>query len=156
MRTTLLSMLNLRNLLESRRTEGDDDRLPVFFHLSKEVDAAALRKLLTDAPDISIVDQLESQLRDLVKLRHPERKLSETEYTTLIQSHIGDTPFVEYGVWVYYPWRKMLVHLLDESEFVEVRTIRNRYKITAEEQAQLASKKIGVIGLSVGQSVSLA
>ncbi|HRF79656.1 MAG TPA: hypothetical protein PL070_06180, partial [Flavobacteriales bacterium] len=60
-----------------------------------------------------------------------------------------------YGVWVFYPWADRLVHLLDEPEFALVRTDRNRNKITREEQAELATKKVGVIGLSVGQSVSL-
>jgi molybdopterin/thiamine biosynthesis adenylyltransferase len=48
-----------------------------------------------------------------------------------------------------------LVHLLDEEEFSIVRTSRNQYKITPEEQKTLSTKKVGVIGLSVGQSVSL-
>lgn len=47
------------------------------------------------------------------------------------------------------------MHLLDETEFSLVRSDRNRNKITREEQAVLTSKRIGVIGLSVGQSVSL-
>jgi hypothetical protein len=64
-------------------------------------------------------------------------------------------PPEEYGVWVYYPWSYRLVHLLDEAEFAQVRTDRNRNKITREEQAILATKKVGVIGLSVGQSVAL-
>lgn len=45
--------------------------------------------------------------------------------------------------------------MLDEQEFVEVRTNRNQYKITPEEQATLSVKKIGIIGLSVGQSIAL-
>ncbi|MGB1031398.1 MAG: ThiF family adenylyltransferase, partial [Flavobacteriales bacterium] len=61
----------------------------------------------------------------------------------------------DYGVWVYYPWLRKLVHLLDEKEFVECRTNRNKYKITAEEQEVLSKKVVGVVGLSVGQSVSL-
>ncbi len=47
------------------------------------------------------------------------------------------------------------MHVLDKEEFVEVRTNRNKYKITDDEQNHLAAKKIGVIGLSVGQSVAL-
>ncbi len=43
-----------------------------------------------------------------------------------------------------------------EKEFAIVRTNRNKHKITAAEQETLAQKKIGVMGLSVGQSVSLA
>jgi ThiF family len=48
------------------------------------------------------------------------------------------------------------VHLLDEPEFSVVRTSRNHYKITPAEQSTLAAKKIGVIGLSVGQTIALA
>jgi tRNA A37 threonylcarbamoyladenosine dehydratase/nitroreductase len=48
-----------------------------------------------------------------------------------------------------------MVHILDEEEFITVRTSRNQYKITPEEKAILAGKKIGVIGLSVGQAVSV-
>lgn len=61
----------------------------------------------------------------------------------------------EFGNWVYYPWRNCLVHVLPEKEFIQVRTVRNKFKITQEEQDLLAEKKIGVIGLSVGQSVAL-
>lgn len=61
----------------------------------------------------------------------------------------------EHGVWVYFPWNKTLVHLLDQEEFLFVRTNRNRDKITEQEQQILAKKKIGIIGLSVGQSVAL-
>ena len=35
------------------------------------------------------------------------------------------------------------------------RTNRNRYKITAKEQETLASKRVGVLGLSVGQAITL-
>jgi molybdopterin/thiamine biosynthesis adenylyltransferase len=60
----------------------------------------------------------------------------------------------QFGVWVYYPWANALTHLLAEDDFIEIRTNRNRNKITVEEQAILAKKKIGIIGLSVGQSVA--
>lgn len=58
-------------------------------------------------------------------------------------------------MWAYYPWLEKLVHILDEEEYILVRTNRNKHKITQEEQDLLRQKKIGVIGLSVGQSVSL-
>jgi len=56
--------------------------------------------------------------------------------------------------WVYYPWNKQLFKILEEKEFIKVRTSRNNYKITEEEQIGLSKKKIGVVGLSVGRSVS--
>ena len=61
----------------------------------------------------------------------------------------------EFGIWIYYPWCQKLVHTLNEKEFIELRTSRNKYKITEEEREVLSLKTIGVIGLSVGQSVSL-
>ncbi|MEP6633657.1 MAG: Rv1355c family protein, partial [Luteimonas sp.] len=42
-----------------------------------------------------------------------------------------------------------------EADFVWLRTNRNQHKITAEEQSLLANKKIGIVGLSVGQSIAL-
>jgi molybdopterin/thiamine biosynthesis adenylyltransferase len=82
-------------------------------------------------------------------------KFSKEALDEAARAHLKGTPPAAYGVWVYYPWNFRLVHLLDEAEFALVRTDRNRNKITREEQAVLATKKVGVIGLSVGQSVSL-
>jgi len=101
------------------------------------------------------LDSIDSQLRDLVKLENPQKTLTETEYLERIALKLNGKSASEYGVWVYYPWKNTIVHLLDEEEFVRVRTIRNAYKITFEEQALLRTKKVGVIGLSVGQSVAL-
>lgn len=50
-----------------------------------------------------------------------------------VDAYLGQTPPEEYGVWVYYPWSTRLVHLLDEAEFIELRTNRNKYKLTPEE-----------------------
>lgn len=78
------------------------------------------------------------------------------DYEQFVARQLAGRPLEEYGVWVYYPWRDCLVHLLPEADFVRVRTNRNATKITAAEQQLLAGKKIGVVGLSVGQSVALA
>jgi molybdopterin/thiamine biosynthesis adenylyltransferase len=68
---------------------------------------------------------------------------------------LNNQPIEKYGVWAYYGWSKRLVHLLPKEAFIELRTNRNKLKITAEEQNLLATKKVGIIGLSVGQSVAL-
>lgn len=133
-----------------------ESRTPEFFRLAQEEDRQRLNALLEKQPGCKVLDQIEGQLRDLLKLENPERPLTEEEYRKGIEAKLGGAPREYYGVWVYYPWRNLLVHLLDEEEFIRVRTIRNAYKITFEEQAILRTKKVGVIGLSVGQSVSLA
>ncbi|MGH2644487.1 MAG: ThiF family adenylyltransferase, partial [Chitinophagaceae bacterium] len=72
-----------------------------------------------------------------------------------VTEHLNGCVQEDYGVWVYYPWNEKIVHLLDEKEFSTLRTNRNLYKITPEERDSLSTKLIGVIGLSVGQSVAL-
>ena len=72
------------------------------------------------------------------------------------RQHLGGRPVEEYGRWAFFPWSGQLVHLLDRDEFRELRFNRNAYKITPDEQRQLADGRIGVVGLSVGFSVAMA
>ncbi|MFM9983698.1 MAG: ThiF family adenylyltransferase, partial [Flavobacteriales bacterium] len=147
---------NLTQLLIQQSAPEDESWQPVFFRLSEETDAAALEKLLSNNPNIVVRDQILLQLKDLVKLENPQKTLTEEEYSEQIAFKLNGKTSDFYGVWVYYPWKREIVHLLDEEEFIRVRTIRNAYKITFEEQRLLRTKKIGVIGLSVGQSVAMA
>ncbi len=149
-------MIEEMKQLLANRGNDDDAVAPVFFRLVSEPDYVAMASLLKARPHIRVFDSLERQLQELVESSHPGRTLNPEERKALVEAHLGDVPMVEYGVWVYYPWNDTLVHMLDEEEFVNMRTNRNRYKITDDEQALLRTKRIGVIGLSVGQSVSLA
>jgi hypothetical protein len=116
-------------------------------------DQELLEQIKSDS-NVHVFDQLEIQIAELIKLRSPMVTFSkdaiQDEVRKFLKKHNG-----QYGHWVYYPWNKHLVKILPEQEFIEVRTIRNKYKITAEEQKILQGKAIGVIGLSVGQSVAL-
>lgn len=137
-------------------SKSDNEILcPVFFKLEEESDSNNLHQLIKNNPQLVIIDEIKSQLEELIKLRHPQEKLTEEQLSQKIETHLGQTKIDNYGVWVYYPWRNTLVHLLDEKEFVEVRTNRNQYKITPEEEEILATKKIGIIGLSVGKAIAL-
>lgn len=126
---------------------------PYFYRLKNSDEVLAFTDLLQQH-NIVVVDNIYSQLQELVKCLYPSKRLKEEEYQELISAHIQSQNIYEYGVWVYYPWNNKLVHLLDKEEFIKVRTNRNRNKITNEEQTTLLNKKIGVIGLSVGQSIA--
>lgn len=128
---------------------------PIFFRLNDQSQQKELQNLLNQKPNIRVYDTIKSQLKELVKTSRPNKTLKMDEIETLIQSHLNGTDINEYGVWVYYPWSDKLVHIVDEEEFTLLRTNRNMYKITNPERITLSKKKIGVIGLSVGQSVSL-
>lgn len=129
---------------------------PVFFRLSVQIEKQNFFDLVKEKPFIKIFDQIKSQVEELLKLVSPKTSFSKEKLSDAAKEYIGSLVPEEFGVWVYYPWSNTIVHLLDEKEFIIVRTNRNKNKITSEEQDILGTKKVGVIGLSVGQSVSLA
>ncbi|AUX46130.1 hypothetical protein SOCE26_076350 [Sorangium cellulosum] len=143
-------------LVERRQSQASSTEWrPRLFRPASGADAEALERLLRDDARVQVFDTIDRQLADLVKTRHPRQKLDELRVARLVEEHLGGAAREAYGVWVHYPWSHRLVHLLDEAEFVELRTNRNKYKISGEEQAALAGRRIGVVGLSVGQSVAL-
>lgn len=128
---------------------------PQFYRLSDTKDRQLFDELIASNPSLQVLDELDGQLRELIKIQNPKIKIKDHEYPELVAKHLANRNSKEYGVWVYYPWANRVLHLLDEEEFTEVRTNRNRYKLTKEEQQDLSTKVIGIIGLSVGQSIAL-
>jgi molybdopterin/thiamine biosynthesis adenylyltransferase len=129
---------------------------PQFFNLSEEIQKNEFEELLSSNENLQVYDHIYTQVEELIKCLHPTIVfLPPTELAKAVENQFGGKPTDEYGVWVYYPWAAKVVHLLAEQEFALVRTNRNKHKITEQEQQALAQKKIGVMGLSVGQSVSL-
>lgn len=100
-------------------------------------------------------DTFLQQLDGLIASRHPQRRLSSDELRQKRAEYLAGRTPERVGVWVYYPWRRALVHLLDELDFVELRTSRNRHKISRDEQQELSRKRVGIIGLSVGAQVAI-
>lgn len=147
-------MNNISDLLEETKQQ-DAVYTPVIFRLNDHTDRKTFDALIETGKVSFVYDEIYGQLQELVKSEHPAIKIKKEDYPGLISKHLDGRDIFEYGVWVWYPWNQRLVHLLDEDEFIEVRTNRNRYKITREEQARLKSKKIGIVGLSVGQSIAL-
>jgi len=145
----------LAKALAAGRQQNQDKKV-TFYRLQDPGQASALAALLQQNPAIAVFDELQAQLAELMKLRHPSERLTDQQIRELAAAHLGSTPPEAYGVWVYYPWSAKVIHLLDEAEFIELRTSRNQQKITTEQRDILSKKKIGVIGLSVGQSVAMA
>lgn len=101
-----------------------------------------------------VVDRIDSQLAEYLKLQAPQQQWSTDEAMLAARARLGEAP-EHYGTWVYYPWKNTVVHLLSEAEFIAVRTNRNQLKITTHEQNLLRGKCVGIIGLSVGSGVAI-
>lgn len=127
---------------------------PVLFDLKKDDELTGFLEIL-DTKDPVVTDEIFDQVKELVKCKYPRKRLSGDALINATHEHFGDIPLELYGKWAYYPWSNRMVHILDEDEFVEVRTNRNHYKISPAEQKILATKIVGLVGLSVGQSVAV-
>jgi hypothetical protein len=136
----------------STDTPGDLPWRPRLFDAADPAGRASVAALLQGGTVTGSHDTIAEQLVELVTCRRPDLPARRDQ---LVIEHLAGVPVEEYGTWVFYPWTGRLVHVLPEAEFREVRHDRNRYKITAAEQAALAARRIGIIGLSVGAAVAV-
>jgi len=142
----------LQSALHALRANDCSAFRPLLLPAGEPCTASRLEALL-DVGDVREVhDTLRQQLCGLLETRHPSRKLSDAELNALVADHADPTT---HGVWVHYPWSGRLVRVLPRDEFQELRSSRNRNKITADEQAVLRDLTLGVVGLSVGQATAL-
>lgn len=129
---------------------------PVFISQERYADKENFLSFIEDHRGKTILDLFASQKKELIRIRNPKKRLTTAEveqrYSEWAVGRDTDTE----GHWIYYPWSERLLHVVAEDEFVELRTSRNQYKITPEEQQELARRSIGIIGLSVGHSVALS
>lgn len=127
---------------------------PLLYRMHDPDDVSALESLVASGEVLFRHDTIESQLTELVETRSPDRKLSRDDVVAQIAATTRGAP-AAYGTWVYYPWSHRLVHVLPEAEYEEIRTSRNRNKITRQEQQRLSGVRVGIAGLSVGQSTAV-
>ena len=135
--------------------DHENQIFPIIYDLKVQGNLAKVRDLISSG-NVRVADFLESQVIDLIKSQHAGKQLSDQEISKLLIDFFEIHPKESYGNWIFYPWSNVLVHVLPEEEFIQVRTSRNNYKITKAEQEELRTKKVGIVGLSVGQSVALA
>jgi hypothetical protein len=125
------------------------------FDLKLAEDQQRLHTLLDSGAIRSSHDTLEEQLGELIGFLHSGVKLTPGERAALVREHLAGSDPVDYGSWVFYPWSGLLLHVLPRDELRAVRSDRNRYKISPEEQSKLAGARIGILGLSVGNAAAL-
>lgn len=120
-----------------------------------------LEKMLEGAPITSVIDNYDEQLAELfisenAHLYRAHIDIKTNSIAEMLEQHYGTTPAWQKGSWVYYPWNGQLVHVLEENLFTNLRTIRNKDLITANEQARYAAISAACFGMSVGSSAAVS
>ncbi len=146
----------IKNLISELKLVNKNYFKPLIFNLNDESDLKEFESLITsNKKQLKLANTIENQLLELHLTRNPGRQISESERAEWLEAWKKDHDVYRFGNWVYYPWSGLLNQVLPKEDFIELRTSRNKYKIGESEQALLGQKKVGVIGLSVGQSVAL-
>jgi tRNA A37 threonylcarbamoyladenosine dehydratase len=143
--------------LRESLTERFDARTfrPHLFTLDAAGPTEELGRLLASGQVRSIHDRLKEQVAELVTAERPELGNAPEAARHAADAVLDGVPAWRFGTWAWYPWSGRLVHVLPRELFRRVRTDRNRDKITREQQAALFGRRIGVIGLSVGNCAAL-
>lgn len=126
---------------------------PRILRLSQVADKEEFDKIKSDK-NPAITNTLRTQLGELLAIIQPNRSHPEEAREAYIAEKLAGRREEEYGLWVYFPWRNHLIHLPEEEEFIAIRTSRNKYKITPDEQEILRQKTIAIAGLSVGNNIA--
>lgn len=126
---------------------------PERIDLKTESGRIRLVEIQSDPAGVDVFDAREEQWAELALIRHPALRGNETALREAIEEWKRDRSRT--FELFYYPWRRALCYVLPRTEFIELRTNRNRNRIRHEEQRIFSQKKVGVVGLSVGASFAM-
>lgn len=134
---------------------------PVLIRMKQEDSSARLEQLINGNPGLDIIDNYAEQYAELLLSKHAHLyranyDVQVASIAEMLEEHYDNTPSWQLGSWVYFPWNGQLVHILDQENFENLRSIRNRDLITYKEQMKLLDLKVASFGMSVGSAGALA
>ena len=98
-----------------------------------------------------VIDIYDSARRELFLIEYPNFKTDSKGKEDEIKKYLSNRKVKD--VWIYFPWRNILLRTVEENIFLKLRTARNRNVITAQEQQKYRGQTIGIIGLSIGSVI---
>jgi hypothetical protein len=134
---------------------------PAIFSFEASHDQDKVRELIERGVITRVTDNYAEQYAELLLSRNAHlyranHSVQVNSIAELLKAHYGTSQSWEVGRWVYYPWSGELVHVLDQKDFEDLRTIRNRDLITAREQKKLLEFEVACFGMSVGSASAQA
>lgn len=114
-------------------------------------DDNAFEDLLDRNPTLRTFDPIDEIADDMFELDHPDQKRDDKlrkEYKEKVfDAGLG------YGNFVYMPWANAAIRYPEQQDHFALRTFRNQYLITKDEQEVIGDKKIAAFGMSVGSKI---
>lgn len=101
--------------------------------------------------NIQIVDGFTSAIEELYFIEHPQQKKAEPGVAEALAAFLAAHTIAP--IYVYYPWKELIIKTVPEDIYYRLRTSRNRFIISDEEQEKYRNFKIGIAGLSVGSAI---
>ena len=103
-----------------------------------------------------LIDMYRDQLAEQFEIENPALKRSH-DYDSMQQEFVGqysDNSQI-HGNWVYFPWSGVLIHMVPEDIYFNLRTNRNQNLISSDEQIKIKNTCVVSTGLSVGNSIAV-
>jgi len=104
--------------------------------------------------DAKIIEAFTPSLEELFFIDNPQFKRTDPRSKEPLQKYLKNHNISD--IWVYYPWKNIIVHLPEEIIFIKLKTARNKNIITENEQFKYRDLSVGIAGLSVGSAVVAA
>src|SRR5690606_28957973 len=101
---------------ETRQEAVGNNFRPIIFRRRHLEDRKEMDKLLAIEGAVQIIDTIDMQLAELIKIENPSESFDEKKLRTYIDAYIYPSSSFDFGAWVYYPWLNKIIHLLDEPE----------------------------------------
>ncbi len=145
----------------SAKGSSSSQEWPIVIRMGDKASEEELEALTNRLSDVEVIDNYAEQYAELLlsKNAHLYRANYEVQVASireLVSEHYAGRAGWQLGSWVYFPWKRQLVHVLGQKDFEALRTIRNRDLITAEEQKQLFDFQAVSFGMSVGSAGAMA
>jgi molybdopterin/thiamine biosynthesis adenylyltransferase len=130
---------------------------PLILRVGDSSECEQLRSLHDRGLIREVIDGMPEAVVDLFKISFPYIAPGSPEFAGTLEEYTkryskGES-WDRVGAWVYFPWKHTLVHLPDADDYFKLRTARNKFLITEDEQEAFYNSHIGIAGMSVGSSV---
>jgi hypothetical protein len=106
------------------------------------------------------IDALPEAIEDLFKIEFPFIPTNDPTFATTFDQFQNEQWNQELSaqksVLIYLPWKKTLVRIPRSDIYTRLRTARNRFLITEDEQLKYYAGTVGIAGMSIGSQVLTA